>query len=108
MGMEIVIYSAKNHEVFKHDGWWDNPNVQEEFYACKFYELIQNCSFISSDYQGEWTEINEDHIEEMIKIACQHRDYFGTYDNVARLCELRDRYNTLKEQGYHLYFNCSY
>ena len=26
----------------------------------------------------------------MIKIACTYRDYFGAYDSVPQLCELRD------------------
>ena len=31
-------------------------------------------------------------LEEMIKVACVYKDYFGTYNNIPKLCELRDKY----------------
>ena len=73
MGMDLNIYSARNREVFKHEGWWESTQVQEEFYARKFWDLVDN-------------------LEEMIRVACTYRDYFGTYNNVPKLCELRDKY----------------
>lgn len=93
MGMDLNIYSARNREVFKHDGWWNSDQVQEEFYARKFWDLVDNCSFISKDYEnGEFIELTLENIEEMIRVACTYRDYFGTYNNVPKLCELRDKY----------------
>ena len=92
MGMDLNIYSARNREVFKHEGWWDSNQVQREFYARKFWDLVENCSFIPKDYEsGEFIEINSNNLEEMIKVACTFRDYFGTYDSVPNLCELRDK-----------------
>lgn len=93
MGMDLNIYSARNREVFKHDGWWDSKQVQEEFYARKFWDLIDNCSFIPKDYEnGDFIELTLDNLEEMIKVACTYKDYFGTYNSVPKLCELRDKY----------------
>ena len=98
MGMDINIYSARNREVFKHKGWWDSEQVQEEFYACKFWDLVDNCSFIPEDYQsGDFIELTEENLEEMIKVACTYKDYFGTYNNVPILCELRDKFIAWKE-----------
>lgn len=93
MGMDLNIYSARNREVFKHDEWWNSEQVQEEFYARKFWDLVENCSFIPEDYEsGDFIELELANLEEMIRVACTYRDYFGTYDLVPKLCELRDRF----------------
>lgn len=39
----------------------------------------------------------------MIKVACAHRNYFDTYDDVPKLCELRDKYEELEEEGKKLF-----
>ena len=104
MGMDFNIYSAKNHEVFKCDDWWNNPDVQEEFYARKCWDLVNNCSFIPKDYEnGDFMEIDYDMIEEMIAVACKYPNYFGNYDDVPKLCELRDRYERIEAEGKKLY-----
>ena len=98
MGMDLNIYSARNREVFKHDGWWESDQVGDEFYARKFWDLVENCSFIPYDYEpGDFIELSLENLEEMIKVACKYRDYFDTYDNVPLLCELRDKYREWQE-----------
>lgn len=100
MGMDLNIYSARNHEVFKHGDWYDSEQVQEEFYARKFWSLVEHCSFIPSDYEsGEFIELSLENLEEMIKVACAFRDYFDTYNSVPKLCELRDKYAEWIENG---------
>lgn len=99
MGMDLNIYSARNREVFKHENWWDSEQVQEEFYARKFWDLVDNCSFIPKDYKnGDFLELTIDNIEEMIKVACKYKDYFDTYNSVPKLCELRDKYIEWNEE----------
>ena len=39
--MDLNIYSAYNREVFKHEDWWESTQVQEEFYARKFWDLVE-------------------------------------------------------------------
>ena len=93
MGMDLYVYSARNREVFKHENWWDSEQVQEKFYARKFWDLVENCSFIPHDYEsGDAIELSVENIEEMIKVACTYKDYWGTYNTVPQLCELRDEY----------------
>lgn len=102
--MDFNIYSAPNHEIFKHD-WWNNPLAKQEFYARRFWGLVNNVTFIPSDYKsGDWIELDKDMIEEMITVACHYKDYFDTYNNIPKLCELRDRFDELEENGRHLYF----
>ena len=75
MGMDLYIYSARNRETFKHDGWWESDQVQEEFYARKFWDLVENCSFIPQDYEsGDFIELTSENLEEMIRVACTYKD----------------------------------
>ena len=109
MGMDLNIYAAPNHEVFKHDEWWNNQNITEKYYSRKFWDLVNNCSFIPEDYEnGSFFQINKKNIEEMIEIACKYRNYFGTYDDIPKLCELRDEFEELEDNGFHLYFEYDY
>lgn len=104
MGMDLNVYAARNHEILKHDNWWSNENVIEKYYARKFWDLVNNCSFIPRDYEdGTWLQLTKNNIEEMIRVACENRNYFGTYDDVPKLCELRDEFDELEENGFHLY-----
>lgn len=93
MGMDLYVYSARNREVFKHEKWWESEQIQEKLYAHKFWNLIENCSFMPYNYEnGEAIELSLENIEEMIKVACKYKDYWGTYDIVPQLCKLRDEY----------------
>lgn len=92
MGMDFNIYSARNHEVFKHDNWWESPQAQEEFYARKCWDLVNHCSFIPQDYEsGDFIELTLENLEEMIQVACKYRNYFDNYNDIPKLCELRDK-----------------
>lgn len=104
MGMDLNIFAARNHEVFKHEGWWDSEHVEQKYYSRKYWDLVQNLSFIPKNYEsGEFIEINRDNLEEMIQVACKYCNYWGKYDDVPVLCELRDEYDKLIEDGKHLY-----
>ena len=110
MGMDFNIYSARNREVFKHDNWWDSPQVQEEFYSRKCWDLVEHCSFIPADYEaGTFIELTLENIEEMIQVSCRYRNYFDSYEDVPKLCELRDKLeywenNPDEAQGRKLYY----
>ena len=100
MGMDLNIYSARNREVFKHDNWYDSEQVQEEFYARKAWHFPEHCNFIPYNYEnGSFIEVTLENLEEMIKVACEHRNYFDTYDDIPKLCELRDKYKEWIENG---------
>lgn len=104
MGMDLYIYRARNHEIFKHDNWYESPNVTEVFYARKYWAIPEHCSFIPSDYEsGDFIQLTEDDLKDMIKVACEYRDYFDTYNNVPKLCELRDKFDEIEEEGDHLF-----
>lgn len=97
MGMDLSIHSARNHEVFKHD-WWNNPEVEEEFYGRKAWHYPDYCRFIPKNYESnDLIELTIENVEEMIDVACKYRNYWGTYDDVPKLCELRDKMMTEEE-----------
>jgi len=109
MGMDLTVYAARNHEIFKHDDWWNNKDVTEKYYSRKFWDLVNNCSFIPREFEGdEFFQLTKNNVEEMIKIACEYRNYWNNYDDVPKLCEMRDEFDELEENGFHLYLNCSY
>lgn len=108
MGMDLQICFARNHEVFKHE-WWNNKDVKEEFYGRRAWHYVENCHFIPKEYEpGDFIQMRYENIEEMIKVACENRNYWGTYDDVPALCELRDRWESLEERGFKLYFEYDY
>ena len=91
MGMDCYIWEAPNHKVFKDKNWYSSGAVKERMYWRKNWDMVENWSFIPKDYEsGEFIELGTKELEQMIKAACTYRDYFGTYDTVPQLCELRD------------------
>ena len=108
MGMDLNIYAARNHEIFKHDGWWDNENVIEKYYSRKYWDMVYNCSFIPREYDGEFILLTKENLEEMISIGCEYRNYWDNYNDVPKLCELRDEFENLENNGFHLYLHYSY
>lgn len=103
MGMDFTIYSARNREIFKHDGWWNSDQVQEEFYSRKAWYLVDNCAFIPKIEDECPIEVTEENLEEMIKVACHNRNYWDNYNDVPKLCELRDKFDQLEEEKRKLY-----
>ena len=109
MGMDLNIYAARNHEVFKHDNWWESSNVEEKYYSRKFWDMVHNCHFIPRDYEpGTFIELTKDNLEEMIRVGCEYRNYWDNYNDVPKLCELRDEYDAIIDSGRHLYLEYDY
>jgi hypothetical protein len=109
MGMDFNIYAARNHEVFNHEDWWNSDQVEEKFYSRKAWHFVHNCPFISKDYtESIAIPIDKEQLEEMIKVACENRNYWGDYKDVPKLCELRDEYDDIIESGKKLYVEVSY
>lgn len=92
MGMDAFIFKARTRKVFSEEDWWNNPEVTEEWYARKPWEILNHCNFIPRDYEsGDFIELTVENVENMIEVACQYRNYWGNYDDVPKLCELRDK-----------------
>lgn len=104
MGMDLYIFKARNHKVFDTENWYNSDSVTEVLYARKWWSLVEHCTFIPNDYEsGEFIELTKENLEEMIQVACKYRDYWDTYNNIPTLCELRDSFDDITNQGYHYY-----
>ena len=103
MGMDFNLYSARNHEVFKHEGWYNSDQITEEFYSRKAYHFVRECPFIPNNEEDCPVEITLENLEDMIKVACSEPNYWGTYSDVPELCMLRDRYEQIKNEGKKLF-----
>ena len=104
MGMDLYIFRARTKKAFEQEGWYNSENVSEIFYARKWWSLVENCSFIPSDYEsGDYIQLTKENIEEMIKVACEYRDYFDSYQNIPKLSDIRDAFDEDEENGYHYY-----
>lgn len=97
MGMDCYIWQAPNHRIFKDDNWFESPLVTERMYWRKNWDMVNKWSFIPKDYECEPIEIHSEQLEEIIRVACSVRDYFGTYDSIPKLCELRDEVKEWEE-----------
>ena len=87
MGMDLFIERRKKND--------PNASWEELFYARKFWELL-DASFVreyndskNSCYVEARINSEED-FDELIDIATHNRNYFGNYESVARICEVRD------------------
>lgn len=104
MGMDLYIYKARTKKAFELEEWYGSEYVTEMLYARKWWSLVEHCSFIPNDYEnGDYIQLTKENLEEMIKVACEYPDYFDSYQNVPKLCELRDAFDEVAEQGYHYY-----
>lgn len=104
MGMDLYIFRARTRKAFDQENWYGSDSVTEILYARKWWNLVEHCSFIPTNYEsGEYIQLTKNNIEEMIKVSCQYVDYWGGYDNVPKLCMMRDAFDEDEENGYHYY-----
>lgn len=109
IGLDVSIYRARNHQIFKTEKWYDSKAVTEVYYARKFWTLIEQASFININEDcGEYLELSRENIEELIQIATHNEDYFGGFETVPRLCEILRDFEETKEEGYNYYMEFDY
>ena len=109
MGLDVNIYRARNHQVFKTEKWYDSKAVTEAYYARKFWALIEQASFLNvKDDCGEFIELSRENVEELINIATHNADYFDGFETVPKLCEILRHFEEDEENGYHYYMEFDY
>lgn len=82
----------------------------EEFCSRKFWELL-DASFIKDRITQEVRErgrlcfviTSKKEIEELISIATHYRNYWGTYEDLPKLCEVRDDYDEMTQNEHWVY-----
>ena len=112
MGMDAYIFRAKTKKAFDESDWYkdENSGVTETWYARKYWDLIENLSFIKDIDEdcGEFIQLTKDNIEEIIQVATHHPDYWGKFDTVPTLCEILYNFDEDEENGWHYYFEFDY
>lgn len=96
--MELRIERCKEKEHF------------EEFCSRKFWELL-DAPFIKDHFTQDARErgrlcfviTSKQEIEELISIATHYRNYWGTYDDVSKLCEVRDDFDEMTQNEHWVY-----
>lgn len=88
----------------------NNGQVIEEFHTRKFWELL-DASFVNKDLKKNSvkvpiTSINQ--INELITIATNNRNYWGTYEDLPKLCEVRDDFEELSNNGWNYFLEANW
>lgn len=88
----------------------NNGQVIEEFHTRKFWELL-DASFVNKDLKKNSvkvpiTSINQ--INELITIATNNRNYWGTYEDLPKLCEVRDDFEELSNNGWDYFLEANW
>lgn len=118
MGMDLRLVTAHSKKELEQDNFWSimaenkiNDKYEkpaEVYYARKFWDLYKNLSF-TNDYEcGEYIPLRKEQVEEMLRVACQYRDYWDSFNSVPDLCELLDRWSDLTEHNLTVFFECDW
>ena len=88
----------------------NNGQVIEEFHTRKFWELL-DASFVNKDLKKNSikvpiTSINQ--INELITIATNNRNYWGTYEDLPKLCEVRDDFEEQSNNGWDYFLEANW
>lgn len=129
MGMDLYLFTAHSKKELEDEHFFTNlfnrkaaiededdtsspyefyaqPN--EVYYARKFWDLFRNLSF-TKDYEcGDYIPLERQHVQEMLKVACEHEDYFGDFNTVPSLCRLLKYWDILEENHLKVFFECDW
>ena len=89
-----------------------NEISEEVFYSRKFWELL-DAPFVKEYNEGESCYVKAritslENFDELINIAVHNRNYWGNYNDVAKLCEARDDYEEKNEDGWTYYLEADW
>ena len=103
MGMDLYISRYKNRRT-------PNEISEELYYARKFWNLL-SANFVRG-YQDDCIVVapirGSEDMNELIQIAVREPDYFGGYDTVPKLCEIRDEIDYEMENGWSYYLEADW
>lgn len=110
MGMDAYIFRARTKKAFDGERWYERDDVTEVWYARKYWDLVQQVSFITNldDDCGEFIQLSRENLEEMIKVATHTPDYWDGFSTVPALCKILHDFDEDEEDGWHYYFEFDY
>jgi len=110
MGMDAYIFRARTKKAFEEKHWYESEEITEVWYTRKFWDLINNLSFIKNidECACDFIQLTKADLEEMIDISCHNPDYFGEFTSVPALCKILYNFDTDEENGWHYYLEYDY
>ena len=88
----------------------DKLKVLERNEVCywrKNWDLLLKLDYTDDEY-GKDRKLTKEDVEEILQFVSHHRDYFGGFSTVDDVCDLLDRYDTYKHEGWDIVFNASW
>ena len=79
----------------------------ELVYWRKFYELNAGLRYGEEMYNKD-LYLTKDEVENILQFVAHNRDYFGGFETVPLVCDLLDRYDDYKDDGWRIVFNSNW
>ena len=88
----------------------DKLKVLERDEVCywrKNWNLLDELGYGDSEY-GKDRKLTKEDIEEILTFVAHNRDYFDGFSTVESVCEVLDKYDEWKEEGWDIVFNANW
>ena len=130
MGLDQHIIMAKNRKVLDMEGFWNEVydySDMDEDTEIKFDKpVIVFCQRKNWDLHrkiwdkhrkeldegqndnGTYIQLDRDDLELILNFMTHNRDYFDGFRAVPSLCELLQRYDEIRENGFQLFYEGDY
>lgn len=79
----------------------------EVCYWRKNWNLLDELEYCDTEYDKDRNLTKED-VAEILEFVSHNRDYFGGFSTVESVCEVLDKYDEWKEEGYDIVFNANW
>lgn len=108
MGLDMYIDKCRKPTFV--DGKRTYEEREEVCYWRKFYSLLEEgLPFTYGDEEyAQDVRLSKKDVEHILNYVTHNRDYFDGFESVAQVCELLDKYDDLKEEGWVINFNADW
>lgn len=103
MGLDMYIDRIKRDPA-------DKLKVIERDEVCywrKNWNLLNKLKYDDDEY-GKDRKLTKQDVEEILNFVAHNRDYFDGFSTVESVCEVLDKYDEWKEDGYDIVFNANW
>jgi len=121
MGLDQNLVMARNKHAVESENFWDTcidaKDRGEEFEYNQPAELWYNRKnwslhyHMSSKYDlenGEWVELDREGLEDMLDFLSHTPDYWNGFSSVPALCKVLYNYDTIRENGFAVFYEGDY
>lgn len=80
---------------------------KEAVYWRKFWDLQYELGYSDSEY-GKDRKLTKDDVEKILDFVTHNRDYFDGFSTVEDVCEVLDKYDEWREDGWDIVYNANW